>query len=219
MKQVIRWLAVMMLSVFVACAYGQMVQAQTIGMNTLVTDLQRGGYVIVFRHGTTHQTQADTDPLNLDNIAQQRQLNEQGQQVAQQIGEAFKKLRIPLGKVYTSKFNRAMVTGQLINGGDVITSLDLTEGGLVVSPMENNRRADALKVMANTLPEPRTNTLIVTHKPNIMDAFGKDWFNVKEGEASIFKPGNKDKAMLVRRVLATDWLETAGIAKQVSQTK
>jgi hypothetical protein len=23
----------------------------------------------------------------------------------------------------------------------------------------------------------------VTHKPNILDAFGKDWFEIKEGEA------------------------------------
>jgi hypothetical protein len=26
-----------------------------------------------------------------------------------------------------------------------------------------------------------------THKPNILDAFGKDWFDVREGEASVFK--------------------------------
>ena len=31
--------------------------------------LRGGGYVIVFRHGATHPDQADTDPLNLDNVA------------------------------------------------------------------------------------------------------------------------------------------------------
>jgi hypothetical protein len=28
---------------------------------------------------------------------------------------------------------------------------------------------------------------MVTHKPNILDALGKDWFEVKEGEASLFR--------------------------------
>jgi broad specificity phosphatase PhoE len=209
MKQLVRWLAIVLFSVCAVCFYGQTTNAQVVGMSTLVTELQRGGYVIVFRHGMTHRTQADTDPLNLDNIAQQRQLNEKGQEVAKQVGAAFKKLRIPLGKVYTSKFNRAIVTGQLISGGEVMTSLDITEGGLVVSPLENNRRADALKMLANTMPDPRTNTLIVTHKPNIMDAFGKDWFDVKEGEASVFKPDQSGKATLIRRVQASDWIETA----------
>jgi hypothetical protein len=43
-----------------------------------------------------------------------------------------------------------------------------------------------LRSMAATAPNRGTNTFIVTHKPNIIDVFGKDWFEVKEGEASIF---------------------------------
>src|SRR6516165_10317311 len=40
---------------------------------------------------------------------------------------------------------------------------------------------------------------IITHKPNIIDALSKDWFDVKEGEASIFKPED-GKYRLVARV-------------------
>jgi|RhiMethySRZTD1v2_1073278.scaffolds.fasta_scaffold11719_1 hypothetical protein len=40
-----------------------------------ISALRDGGYVIVFRHGATHPDQADTDPLNTDNVAKQRQLN------------------------------------------------------------------------------------------------------------------------------------------------
>src|SRR5262249_23164206 len=43
-----------------------------------VNALRQGGYAIVFRHGATHQDQADTDPLNPQNVAQQRQLNDAG---------------------------------------------------------------------------------------------------------------------------------------------
>jgi phosphohistidine phosphatase SixA len=171
--------------------------------------LQQGGYVIVFRHGATNRNQADTDPLNHDNITQQRQLSAKGKEQAKEIGAAFKKLNIALDKVYTSKFNRAIETGKLISDRQIITSIDLTEGGLVVSPMENERRAAALRKMASTIPVDGKNTLIITHKPNIIDAFGKDWFEVKEGESSIFKPNGSTKPVLVGRFQVTEWMAVA----------
>ena len=67
---------------------------------------------------------------------------------------------------------------------------DLTEGGLGVSPNENSRRAEAFRALIATAPQPGTNTILITHKPNIIEALGKDWFDVKEGEASIFCPEN-----------------------------
>src|SRR5881394_3528527 len=107
----------------------------------LAAALRAGSHVIVMRHGATNRDQADTDPLNHDNIAKQRQLSDNGRQVAKQVGESFRKLGIPIGAVYTSRFNRAAETGKLIGGGEVTASFDITEGGLVVTPIENDRRA------------------------------------------------------------------------------
>jgi len=205
MKRAIVRLALVVMSLLPVFAF-----AQTVDLKALVVELKQGGYVIVFRHGATNRDQADTDPLNFDNIAQQRLLSEKGKEVAKQVGEAFKRLEIPLGRVYTSKFNRAVETGKLLSGSEVMPSLDVTEGGLVVTPIENDRRAEALKKMAGTTPEAGKNTLIVTHKPNIVDAFGKDWFDVKEGEASVFKPDASGKAAFVTRVQAVDWIKAAG---------
>lgn len=204
MRRVIPWFAVVLLVSVAVCA-----DAQTVDMKTLVGELRQGGYVIVFRHGATNRDQADTDPLHPDNIAQQRLLSDKGKEVAKQVGEVFKTLGIPLGQVYTSKFHRAVETGKLVSGGDVTSTLDITEGGLVVTPIENDRRAEALKKMVGTMPEAGENTLIVTHKPNILDTFGKDWFEVKEGEASIFKPDSAGKAVLIARVQAIDWIKVA----------
>jgi hypothetical protein len=78
------------------------------------------------------------------------------------------------------------------------------QSGLVVTPIENDRRVEALRTMAATPPDAGKNTLVVTHKPNIIDAFGKDWFEVKEGEASIFRPVGAGNAVLVARVQAVD---------------
>jgi phosphohistidine phosphatase SixA len=173
-----------------------------------VNALRQGGYVIVFRHGATREDQADTDPLNPKNIAQQRQLNEAGRAKAKEIGEAFRKLKIPVGQVQTSVFNRAVETGTLMGLGDVTSSLDFTEGGLVVTPIENNRRAQALRKLAATVPPAGTNIVVVTHKPNILDAFGKDWFDVREGEASVFQPGGGGYKLIVR-VPADEWSKLA----------
>jgi phosphohistidine phosphatase SixA len=171
--------------------------------------LRTGGYVIVFRHGATNRDMADTDPLNLDNVSKQRQLSERGKQVASEVGAAFKTLQIPLGQVYTSRFYRAVETGRRVSGKDVITTADVSEGGQVVTPIENDRRAAAFRTLVATLPVPGTNTLIVSHKPNIIDAFGKDWFDVREGEASVFKPDGAGKYVLVGKLQATDWLDLA----------
>ena len=166
--------------------------------------LRGGGYLIVFRHGATHADQADTDPLNLDNVAKQRQLNDKGRADAKAVGEAFRAAGIPIGKSYSSRFQRAVETARLIGGKEPRGTLDISEGGLVVTPNENNRRTQALRALVATAPDAGTNTLIVTHKPNILDAFGKDWFEIKEGEASIFKPEGNGFA-LVTRVQVGQW--------------
>jgi len=181
-------------------------QAQTVDVKALAESLKQGGYVIVFRHGATNRDQADTDPLNPDNVSKQRLLSQGGRDLAMRVGASYKVLQIPIGKVYTSKFNRAVETGRLIAGTEVATLVDITEGGLVVSPIENDRRAEALRKLAATPPESGKNTLLVTHKPNILDAFGKDWFEVKEGEATIFRPDGTGKATPIARVQAADWV-------------
>jgi len=179
--------------------------AQSPAVDDLLGLLRAGGHVIVVRHGATHPDQADTDPLNLDNVARQRQLNDKGRADARTLGDVLRVAGVPIGKSYSSRFQRAVETARLIGGKEPVATSDVTEGGQVVSPNENNRRAQALRALVAAAPDPGTNTLIVTHKPNILDAFGKDWFEIKEGEASIFKPDGRGTYALVGRVQMSDW--------------
>lgn len=71
------------------------------------------------------------------------------------------------------------------------------------------RHGAALRKLAATPPAAGTNTLIVSHKPNVIDAFGKDWFEVKEGEASVFKPDGKSGFSPVARVPIEQWAALA----------
>jgi phosphohistidine phosphatase SixA len=165
--------------------------------------LRAGGLIIVVRHGSTFRDQADTDPLHYDNVAAQRNLNDAGRATARAFGEAFRQIG-PIGEVYTSQFNRAYETAVLAGFKDIIKAVDITEGGLVVSPNENDRRTAAFRKLLSVAPKPGTDTVIITHKPNIVDALGKDWLDVKEGEASIFKPEG-DSYKLVTRVQMDEW--------------
>jgi phosphohistidine phosphatase SixA len=166
--------------------------------------LRAGGLVIVVRHGATFPDRADTDPLDFDNIAAQRNLNDKGKALAKAFGDALRQARIPVGKVYTSKYNRAYETAVLAGFTDIEKTADLTEGGLIVSPNENNRRAEAFRKMLAAAPKDHTNTILITHQPNIVAALGKDWFDVKEGEASIFRPADGGYK-LVARVQMDEW--------------
>jgi broad specificity phosphatase PhoE len=176
----------------------------------VVKALRAGGLVIAVRHGATFADQADTDPFNFDNIKDQRNLNDNGKALAKAFGDALRKAAIPVGKVYTSRFNRAYETAVVAGFKDIEKTTDLTEGGLVVPPNENNRRAEAFRKLLGAAPAPGTNTILITHKPNIVDALGKDWFDVKEGEASIFRPDNGGYK-LVARVQMEDWPRLAAV--------
>lgn len=170
----------------------------------LLPALRAGGMVIVVRHGATFPDRADSDPLNFGNIAAQRNLNEKGKALAKAFGDAIRQAGIPVGKVFTSKYNRAYETAVIAGFEGIEKTADITEGGLVVSPNENNRRVQAFRKLLGTAPRPGTNTIVVTHKPNIVDALGKDWFDVKEGEASVFRPENGGYT-LVARVQMEEW--------------
>jgi phosphohistidine phosphatase SixA len=166
--------------------------------------LRAGGFIIVVRHGATFPDRADTDPLNFDNVAAQRNLNDKGKVLAKAFGDAVRRVGIPVSKVYTSKYNRAYETAVIAGLKDIEKTADLIEGGLVVSPNENNRRIEAFHKMLGTAPQPGTNTILITHKPNIVDGLGKDWFDVKEGEASLFRPESGSYKLVVR-VQMEEW--------------
>jgi hypothetical protein len=51
--------------------------------------------------------------------------------------------------------------------------------------------------------------VIVSHKPNIVDAFGKDWLDVREGEASVFEPDGRGGYKPIVRIQASEWSRLA----------
>ena len=192
---------------FVILASAQ--DTMTLPGTALVKALRQGGYVLVMRHGATHADQADTDPLHLDNIAQQRHLNDVGRTQAKSIGNAIRRLGIPIASVTTSLFFRAQETGKLLDVAPVTTSLDITEGGLVVPPVENQRRTQALLALLATMPDPGQNVLLVSHKPNIVEVLGQAGLDAQEGECFIVQPDGAGNFELVARIKPEEWKSLA----------
>lgn len=207
MRAILAALAALALFAGVAPASAQTTQPAD-DTKALARALREGGHVILVRHGATFSNQADTDPFNLADVSKQRKLNDKGKELAKAFGAAIRAAGVPIGAVYTSQFNRAYETAVLAGFKDIETTADLSEGGLVVSPDENNRRAKALRDMLAKAPATGKNVILITHKPNIIDALGKDWFDVREGEASIFKPEG-GKYRLIARVQMDDWPKIA----------
>ena len=184
--------------------------AQQPSSETLVQDLRKGGYVIVVRHMNTDPTQADTDTSHLENCTAQRQLTQAGRDDAAAFGAALRRLNIPVGQVMASAYCRALESARLAGFDKIAPSLDVAEPQNV-PPVEGQRRAAVLRKLVSTPPAAGTDTVIITHRPNILDAFGKDFFDVGEGEVVIFEPtaGTPGYRVLARVAKPDMWTQWA----------
>ena len=191
-------------------------QGRAADLSSMVSSLKAGGHVIVIRHVATDDSQKDIYPFKFDDMTAQRQLSDAGREVARQLGAAFGRIGVPIGEVYTSRLNRAVETGKLLAGREVSPVDELTDSGAgsasaMANPDGRNAKLGrALRDLVNTNPKPGLNDLVITHKTNIADAFGKDFGDVREGEALVFKPNASGPAELVTRVQAGEWIAQAG---------
>jgi phosphohistidine phosphatase SixA len=191
-------------------------QSRAADLDGLVSSLKDGGYVIVFRHGATDDSQKDVYPFKFDDMSAQRQLSEKGRDLARELGAALRKLGVPIGEVYTSRLNRAVESGKLLGGKDVSPVDELTDSGAgsasaMANPDGKNAKAGrAVRDLVNAAPKPGVNNLAVTHKTNVADAFGKEFSDIREGEALVYKISNSGPAVLVTRVQPGEWIAQAG---------
>ena len=182
----------------------------------LISSLKQGGFVLIFRHTATDDSQKDVYPFKFDDMSAQRQLSEKGRDMARQIGAAVKDLAIPIGDVYTSRLNRAIEAGKLISGREVkpvdalTDSSNASASGMANPTGANAKAGQAVRQLVDAPPKAGTNTFLVTHKTNIADAFGKEAGDVQEGEAFVYKAGGSGPATFAGRIKIADWSAKAG---------
>ena len=185
-------------------------------ISKIVLMVKQGGYVLVLRHGATDDSQKDVYPFVFDDMKKQRQLSDEGRQVAREMGAALKKLGISIGQIYSSKLNRAIETGSLMSGVQITPVNELTDSGAggasaMANPKGSNTKiGNAVRALVNKAPAIGTNNLLITHKTNIADAFGKELADVKEAETLIYHANPSGPPTLVGRVQAIEWSAQAG---------
>jgi len=180
----------------------QVSTAQELTGQALVSALRQGGYVIVMRHASSPREVPDKSTANADNLPPERQLDEAGRASAVAMGKALRDLRIPLGDVLTSPTYRAMETARLAQFGNPKPAVELGDGGQSMQAVADSQ-AVWLKEKVTQLPK-GTNTLLITHMPNLTRAFPQI-SGVADGEALIFHPDGKGAAPLVGRIKIEEW--------------
>lgn len=171
----------------------------------LVRALQSGGHVIYLRHAATDHSQKDTNRVELQNCATQRNLSENGRDQARIIGKSFAALGIKVSKVLSSPYCRCIETGKL-GFGEVTIVQDL-EFAISRSESETKRLAAVLRELLGTTTARGTNTVVVAHTANLKEATGI-WPD-PEGAAHIFKPEGSGRFVHLGRVGPEEWAELA----------
>lgn len=177
--------------------------AQELQGKALVNALQHGGYVILMRHANSPRDLPTAQTADPENVNHERQLDEEGRTTAVAFGKALRDLKIPIGKVFSSPTYRALEMvrySKLPNAqatpeiGDNGTSMQLTK----------ESQAAWLQKQAADFPS-GTNTIIITHQPNISGAFPQWATGLAEGEALILASDGKGGARLVARLKIEEW--------------
>jgi phosphohistidine phosphatase SixA len=172
-------------------------------------ELKQGGFVVVVRHGRTNESSAfprDEAPTDLANCSGQTMLTEVGQDQARAMGAAFRRADIPVGKVLASGLCRAMETGRLAFGrveasdGLLIESFVPIAGVPVPPPWP--QRVEMMKELVATVPQAGTNTVVITHFPNIRAMLG---IQINFGDAAIVKPDGHGGIAVVGRIQSKEW--------------
>lgn len=177
--------------------------AQALSGPALIKALQGGGHVIVMRHASSPR---DVPPKpNPDNVPPERQLDEKGRATATAMGDALRRLKIPIGEVLTGPAYRTRETARLIRLPNPRTVTELGEGP---QSMQGVQPAQTAWLQKKVKERPRaTNTVLVTHVPNVSAAFPGELPAVVEGEALVFAPDGKGGAPVVGRIKIEEWSE------------
>jgi phosphohistidine phosphatase SixA len=183
--------------------FAAVAQAQTLEGDALVKALQGGGYIIVMRHASSPREAPSKEAANPDNAKAERQLDAEGRATAAAMGKAFRDLRIPVGAVLSSPTYRALETVRLAQFGNAQPHPELGDGGRSMSGSTDSQ-AEWLRKQVEQLPK-GTNTIIVTHFPNLSRAFPQFSAGLADGEALIFGPGAKGGSVFVARVKIDQW--------------
>ena len=182
-------------------------KSETLDGERLLHRLRMGGYIIFFRHfhtnfkvigedKTTHRKKNLTLGYFKD-CEMQRPLSKYGLLQAESIGTAFKKLRIPVGKILSSPYCRNREGIERMFQRQPELDIKLIYRKLDYSSKEMNQH---MAELLDDIPAPGTNTVISAHRTQMDDIA-----RIEEGEAFVFQPISKNRFRWVGKITPEEW--------------
>ena len=176
---------------------------------SLVEALRAGGNVIYMRHVTAdvgRDVQGSGEWWR--NCGEgHRMLSDKGRADAVQVGEAIRRLRIPVSEVRCSEYCRAVETAQLLSLGDPKPDARLNgwPAWKAVDPERGLQRlSQGTKDLLSVLPA-QGNVLLVSHKQDIPDPAAPVLADLNDGECAVFSPDGRGGFVLRGRIKLEDW--------------
>jgi phosphohistidine phosphatase SixA len=176
---------------------------QTLSGEALVNALRQGGDVLVMRHTSSPREAPARASANADNVKLERQLDETGRTTATAMGTALRRLKIPVGSILTSPTYRALETVRFAQLPNPRIQAELGDGGQSMGGVTGAQSA-WLKQQVLVLPR-GTNTLLVTHLPNMAAAFPQETSSLSDGETLVFHADGAGGRTLVARIKIEQW--------------
>lgn len=186
-------------------------RGESLAGKELVAALRHGGYVILMRHASSPRTPPSAAAADAANVQHERQLDETGRDSARAMGQALRRMHIPVGEVLSSPTYRALETARLAGLGHPRISAELGDLGHSMQADATGARGNWLRARASELPASGTNTIIITHFPNIREAFPDDAAGLGDGEALILRPNGHGDVSLIARVKIDEWPPLAAV--------
>ncbi|KFG69003.1 histidine phosphatase family protein [Microvirga sp. BSC39] len=156
--------------------------------------LKEGGTVALFRHARAPGT-GDPAGFRLDDCSTQRNLSEEGRRQAQHIGDEFRARQVPVERVLSSRWCRALDTARLAFGAIAQPSapLDSFFSGRDQEPAQTQAVRRIIEGWRSTGV-----LVLVTHQVNITALTG---IFPSEGEMLVLKPRADSGFDVVGRVV------------------
>jgi phosphohistidine phosphatase SixA len=169
----------------------------------LLAALRGGGHVIYIRHAATQREGADQVSAVMGDCATQRMLSEAGWQQARAMGEAFRRLAIPVGAVISSEYCRAWQTADLAFGRYTKTAaLNFEPAEDYTEAQEQAMRARVRPLLAAAAPA-GLNTVLVGHDDPFEAATGI--YPEPMGVVWVIRPGGPDGFTLLGQIKPEAW--------------
>lgn len=174
-----------------------------------ILDRLRAGSVGIFvRHAATNWNQNDIDRENLQNCDTQRNLSDTGRLQALTLGDAFARLKLPVGEVLSSPYCRCVDTAMLAfersRHHPHLRALAKTKED------ERQKRVKWLKDQFATTQAGRI-TVWVAHQYNLQAAAG---WTVNEGETAVIEPQAGGGFKVLATLTPEQWQALAAMASE-----